>query len=73
MKVFDVIKFEGPNNVLVWKFPGEDFNTLSQLIVHESQEAIFFKDGQAKSIWTRELYDAFSKHSIDKTPGKFTV
>ena len=38
MKIFDVIKYEGGNNVFVWKFPGEDFNTLSQLIVHESQE-----------------------------------
>ena len=47
MKIFDVIKCECGNNVLVWKFPGEDFNTLSQLIVHESQEAIFFKDGKA--------------------------
>ena len=47
MKIFDVIRYEGPNDVFVWKFPGEDFNTLSQLIVHESQEAIFFRDGQA--------------------------
>lgn len=47
MQVFKVIKYDGPNNVFVWKFPGEDFNTLSQLIVHESQEAIFFKDGRA--------------------------
>ena len=42
-----VIKYEGPNNVLVWKHPIEDFNLGSQLIVHESQEAIFFKDGKA--------------------------
>ena len=43
----NVIKYEGTNNVLVWKHPIEDFNLGSQLIVHESQEAIFFKDGQA--------------------------
>lgn len=47
MALIDVIKYEGPNQLLVWKFDGEDFNTASQLIVHESQEAIFFKDGQA--------------------------
>ncbi len=47
MAIIDVIKYEGPNQLLVWKFDGEDFNTASQLIVHESQEAIFFKDGQA--------------------------
>lgn len=51
MKVFDIIKYEGPNDVFVWKFPGEDFNTLSQLVVHESQEAVFFKDGQALDVF----------------------
>jgi len=29
------------------RHPAEDFNTSSQLIVNESQEAIFFRDGQA--------------------------
>ena len=43
----DVIQYEGPANVFVWKHDCEDFNTKSQLIVHESQEAIFFKNGQA--------------------------
>lgn len=42
-----IIKYEGDNNVFIWKHPIEDFNLGSQLIVHESQEAIFFKDGQA--------------------------
>lgn len=56
MKVFDVIKYEGPNDVFVWKFPGEDFNTLSQLIVHESQEAVFFKDGQALDLFGAGRY-----------------
>lgn len=47
MALIDVIKYEGSNNVLVWKHPVEDFNTSAQLIVHDSQEAIVFKDGQA--------------------------
>lgn len=51
MKIFDIIKYEGPNDVFVWKFPGEDFNTLSQLIVAESQEAVFFKDGKALDLF----------------------
>lgn len=42
-----IIKYEGDNDTFVWKHPIEDFNFGSQLIVHESQEAIFFKDGQA--------------------------
>lgn len=42
-----VIKYEGDNDTFVWKHPIEDFNLGSQLIVHESQEAIFFLNGQA--------------------------
>ena len=42
-----VIKYEGDNDTFVWKHPIEDFNFGSQLIVHESQEAIFFLNGQA--------------------------
>lgn len=47
MKLYDVIKYEGDNDTIIWKYPIEDFNLGSQLIVHESQEAIFFMDGQA--------------------------
>lgn len=46
-KFLDVIKYEGDNSTFIWKHPVEDFNTLSQLIVHESQEAIFMMNGQA--------------------------
>ena len=46
-----IIKYEGGNNTLVWKHPIEDFNMGSQLIVHESQEAIFFRDGQALDLF----------------------
>ena len=42
-----IIKYEGNNETFIWKHPIEDFNYGSQLIVHESQEAVFFKDGQA--------------------------
>ncbi|MDR1703913.1 MAG: SPFH domain-containing protein [Clostridiales bacterium] len=46
-----VIKYEGDNSTFVWKHPVEDFNLGSQLIVHESQEAIFFRDGQALDLF----------------------
>ncbi len=49
--LISVIKYEGPNDVFIWKHPIEDFNTGSQLIVHESQEAIFFKDGKALDLF----------------------
>lgn len=47
MKIVDLIKYEGDNTTLVWKHPSEDFNTLSQLVVHESQEALLFLNGVA--------------------------
>ena len=42
MAIVDIIKYEGDNNTFIWKHPCEDFNTTTQLIVHESQEAVFF-------------------------------
>lgn len=51
-----VIKYEGDNDTLVWKHPIEDFNYGSQLIVHESQEAIFFRDGQALDLFGAGRY-----------------
>lgn len=50
-KLFDVIEYAGEKDVLVWKSDIEDFNTKSQLIVDESQEAIFYKDGQALDLF----------------------
>ena len=54
----DIIKYEGDNSTFVWKHPREDFTSLAQLIVHESQEAVFFMNGQA--------LDSFG-------PGRFTL
>lgn len=51
-----IIKYEGANDTLVWKHPIEDFNLGSQLIVHESQEAIFFRDGQALDLFGAGRY-----------------
>ena len=51
-----IIKYEGDNETLIWKHPIEDFNFGSQLIVHESQEAIFFRDGQALDLFGAGRY-----------------
>mgnify|MGYP004533782903 FL=1 len=50
------IKYEGDNNTLIWKHPLEDFSTGTQLIVHESQEAVFFRDGQALDLFGPDRY-----------------
>ena len=47
----EIIKYEGDNSTFIWKHPCEDFNSLTQLIVHESQEAIFFMNGQALDLF----------------------
>ena len=49
--IADIIKYEGDNSTFIWKHPNEDFNSLTQLIVHESQEAIFFMNGQALDLF----------------------
>ncbi len=56
MEIKSVIKYEGDNSTFVWKHPKEDFNTESQLIVHESQEAIFFLNGQAMDLFGSGRY-----------------
>ena len=50
-KIASVIQYEGDNETFIWKHPVEDFKTGSQLIVHESQEAIFFMNGQALDLF----------------------
>ena len=51
MAILSVIKYEGDNSTFVWKHDCEDFNTLSQLVVHQSQEALFYRDGQALDLF----------------------
>lgn len=45
MELYSVIKNDRPFDELIWKSPIEDFNTNTQLIVMESEEALFVKDG----------------------------
>lgn len=56
MPIQQVIKYEGDNSTFIWKHPAEDFNTHSQLIVHESQEAIFFLNGQPLDLFGSGKY-----------------
>jgi membrane protease subunit (stomatin/prohibitin family) len=58
LKIADIIEYEGGNDVFIFKHECEDFLTGSQLIVHESQEAVFYLNGIA--------YDAFG-------PGRHTL
>ena len=74
-----IIKYEGDNSTFIWKHPIEDFNTGTQLIVHESQEAVFFMNGQALDLFGPGRHELttqnipligkfFRRATDDKTP-----
>lgn len=78
-QIAEIIKYEGDNSTFIWKHPCEDFNTTTQLIVHESQEAIFFMNGQALDLFGAGRYTLeteniplikkfLNKPTGDKTP-----
>jgi len=78
-EIFQIIKYEGDNSTFIWKSPIEDFNTGTQLIVHESQEAIFFLNGQALDLFGPGRYtletqniplvrELLNKPTNDQTP-----
>lgn len=46
MAIFDVIRYEGGNDILVWKHPCEDFNTNAKLSVLPTQEAVVVANGK---------------------------
>ncbi len=50
MALIDRVKYDGPANVLVWRYPPDDLSWGTQVIVNQSQEAIFFKGGQALDV-----------------------
>ena len=51
MALFEIIRKEKEDGNLIWRYPKRNFNTLSQLIVQESQEALFFSNGKALDLF----------------------
>lgn len=49
--LIDVIKYNGLPDEIVWKFPYENLSTASQLIVNQSQEAVFVRGGAVCDIF----------------------
>ncbi|WP_151736491.1 SPFH domain-containing protein ['Paenibacillus yunnanensis' Narsing Rao et al. 2020] len=52
MAIIEVVKYDGPPDILAWKHPNQELGTWTQLIVNESQEAVLFKGGQALDSFT---------------------
>lgn len=73
-KIAEVIKYEGDNSTFIWKHPCEDFNSNTQLIVHESQEAVFFMNGQALDLFGagRHTLETQNIPKIGKLLGRLT-
>lgn len=46
MAIIDVVKWDGTPDVFAYKHPEENLTTFTQLIVNESQEAVFFHKGK---------------------------
>ncbi|MCF0114297.1 MAG: SPFH domain-containing protein [Erysipelotrichaceae bacterium] len=64
LNILDVIKYEGDNSTFIWKHPCEDFHTNSKLIVHESQQAIFFANGVAWEPFGPGRYDLETENHV---------
>ena len=83
MAVIDVLKYDGPNNVLVWKWRPRTLGTRreeldsnqrdydirqeelrfgTQLVVNQSQQAVFVKDGRVVGIFEAGRYTLSAKN-----------
>lgn len=52
MAIIDRIRFDAPSEeMLVWRYPGEQLRLGSQLVVNQSQEAVFVKKGEALDVF----------------------
>ena len=56
MAFFQVIKFDGPQDALVWKHPKENMNSGSQLVVGPAQTAVFVREGQICDLFESGTY-----------------
>ena len=56
MALFEVIRKLKDDENLVWRYPNTKFNTNSQLIVHEGEEAVFYSNGKALDLFGAGKY-----------------
>ena len=83
MAIIDILKYDGPNNVLVWKWRPrtlgarreeldsnqrdydkrqEELRFGTQLIVNQSQQAVFVKDGKVAGVFEAGRYTLSAKN-----------
>lgn len=56
MAIVKIVENKCGNDILAWKFPNDELNTLTQLIVKESEEAVLFKNGKALDVFEAGRY-----------------
>lgn len=50
MAIVEVVKYNGKPNIMAWKYPSEEIGTWTQVIVNESQEVVFVKEGKVLDV-----------------------
>lgn len=50
MAIVEVVKYNGKPNVMAWKYPSEELGTWTQVVVNETQEVVFVKEGKVLDI-----------------------
>lgn len=50
MALIEVIKYGGKKDIVAWKYPSQELGTWTQVIVNESQEVVFVKEGKILDI-----------------------
>lgn len=56
MAISELVKWDQMNEYLVWKYPNNELSTWTQLVVNESQEALFIKDGVLHNVFSAGRY-----------------
>ena len=50
MALVEVVKYNGKPDTMAWKFPSEELGTWTQVIVNETQEVVFVKEGKVLDV-----------------------
>lgn len=62
MALVKVVKYDGPVDEFIWKYPYTELGTWTQLVVNETQEAILLKDGVICDIFKGGRYTLDTKN-----------
>ena len=79
MAIIDVIKYEGGDDVLLWKHPKEEFNTSALLIVEDPWEAIVYSNEVSPRRYRNGKFcigiekELFVRNLVEAAPGSVSL